>query len=258
MLFPCNKLLVLTRPAPFSVRERVRLCCSSYAPEHVMFGFGTKNQDKQGPIAEEIENLANTIRNSEVVELSKGNEYANSVANDARDRVKGTLSVVVSEIITSPILLAATSLASGALAFGVYRRYFQRIDTAAYMTPSTMKWRRMLVGKCTSVGDADGFRLYHTPGPPVYRNMLYGNIGKKSHPPNSKTISVRLAGADAPELAHFGKPAQPFAKEAKEELQKIVLGKTVWCQVRRKIETALLVSRTCHKRSHILINTSDW
>jgi endonuclease YncB( thermonuclease family) len=46
-----------------------------------------------------------------------------------------------------------------------------------------------------------------------------------------ETISVRLAGADAPESSHFGKPAQPFSKEAKEELERLVLNRQVWCQM---------------------------
>lgn len=44
----------------------------------------------------------------------------------------------------------------------------------------------------------------------------------------SQTISVRLAGVDAPEAAHFGRKAQPFADVAQDELCKLVLGRTVW------------------------------
>lgn len=35
-----------------------------------------------------------------------------------------------------------------------------------------------------------------------------------------KQISVRLAGVDAPECAHFGMPAQPYGEEAKYENEK--------------------------------------
>ena len=42
---------------------------------------------------------------------------------------------------------------------------------------------------------------------------------------------VRLAQIDAPEIAHFGNPAQPFGKEAKEALTNLVLGAPVEVQV---------------------------
>ena len=40
-------------------------------------------------------------------------------------------------------------------------------------------------------------------------------------------ISVRLAGVDAPEGAHFGKPAQPYAAESLEFLRSYILGRRV-------------------------------
>ena len=40
-------------------------------------------------------------------------------------------------------------------------------------------------------------------------------------------IHVRLAGIDAPEAAHFGRPAQPFSKEALDWLTTYVLGRRV-------------------------------
>ena len=42
-----------------------------------------------------------------------------------------------------------------------------------------------------------------------------------------KTIHVRIAGVDAPELAHFGRPAQPYGQEAIEWLKGFILGKYV-------------------------------
>lgn len=38
---------------------------------------------------------------------------------------------------------------------------------------------------------------------------------------------IRLARIDAPEMAHFGKPAQPFGKEARAHLRQLLEGKTV-------------------------------
>ena len=42
-----------------------------------------------------------------------------------------------------------------------------------------------------------------------------------------KTIHVRIAGVDAPELAHFGRPAQPFSQEAIDWLRGFVLHRYV-------------------------------
>lgn len=44
---------------------------------------------------------------------------------------------------------------------------------------------------------------------------------------------MRLAGADAPELAHFGRPGQPFGPEAKQALSDLVLGQWVTVDVGR-------------------------
>ena len=40
-----------------------------------------------------------------------------------------------------------------------------------------------------------------------------------------QTLSVRIAGIDAPELAHFGKPAQPYGEEALKELRSLIEGR---------------------------------
>jgi len=42
-----------------------------------------------------------------------------------------------------------------------------------------------------------------------------------------QTIHLRLAGIDAPELAHFGRPSQPYAQDALDWLTTYVMGKRV-------------------------------
>ena len=49
-----------------------------------------------------------------------------------------------------------------------------------------------------------------------------------------KTVHIRLAGIDAPEMAHFGRPEQPGGKEALDWLNKYLLGKRVRAYVYRK------------------------
>ncbi|CEH19445.1 mitochondrion protein [Ceraceosorus bombacis] len=147
--------------------------------------------------------------------------------NSTIDRpILSTSSVTIRDLTKSPTAIAVTSVAATLGSTTLYWRYFRRIRNAEHLTPATLKWRRTLVGRCTSVGDADGFRLYHQPPFP------FRLLAPAPHSPKSdQTLSVRMAGADAPESGHFGKEAQPFAKEAKEEMKRLVEGKTVWCEV---------------------------
>ncbi|KAI5169207.1 hypothetical protein PAEPH01_0529 [Pancytospora epiphaga] len=71
-------------------------------------------------------------------------------------------------------------------------------------------------GIVTSVGDGDGFKLFHVP---CLRSCSYNRTSPK--------LPIRLAGIDAPETRAFNTPAQPFSKEAKEYLRELVLGKMV-------------------------------
>lgn len=45
----------------------------------------------------------------------------------------------------------------------LYKSYLRRIPTVNHIKPNYFR-RRSLFGQVTSVGDADNFRLYHTPG----------------------------------------------------------------------------------------------
>lgn len=193
-----------------------------------MLGLGRERD--RGSLAEAADEAAERLRSALPDDLER---RLSSCASSTEP--------LTQQILRSPIAIVVTTLGATAASFSVYRRYFRRIPTTAYITPSTMRWRSTIVGRCLSVGDADGFRLFHTPGPPLYRHLRYGNVSEtgKGHGnghgggslAQKETISVRLAGADAPESSHFGKPAQPFSKEAKEELEKLVLGREVWCQV---------------------------
>lgn len=57
--------------------------------------------------------------------------------------------------------LALTASMVAALRF--YKAYLRRIPTVNHIKPDYFR-RRSLFGQVTSVGDADNFRLYHTPG----------------------------------------------------------------------------------------------
>jgi endonuclease YncB( thermonuclease family) len=49
-----------------------------------------------------------------------------------------------------------------------------------------------------------------------------------------KTISIRIAGIDAPEMGWFNTPRQPGATEAHEWLASILKDKSVWVEIRGK------------------------
>jgi endonuclease YncB( thermonuclease family) len=111
----------------------------------------------------------------------------------------------------------------------LYRRHLRRVPQAQYITPSYYH-KRSLYGYVSTVGDGDNFRLYHTPGGrlagwgwlPRRRLRHWGPKDWKDN-----TIHVRIAGVDAPELAHFGNKAQPYGREALDFLKALLLNKYV-------------------------------
>lgn len=66
---------------------------------------------------------------------------------------------------TEPQNLIPTVLLTGGILFVVHvqRRYLRRFPEAADITSSYFR-QRSLLGRVTSVGDGDNFRIYHTPG----------------------------------------------------------------------------------------------
>lgn len=72
----------------------------------------------------------------------------------------------------------------------------------------------------TKVGDGDGFKAIHIP-----------LIRFSSNLKGIESLSIRLAGIDAPEVRYFNRPEQPFSKESKEELTKLILNKKVKIKV---------------------------
>lgn len=68
-------------------------------------------------------------------------------------------------VFTQPqTILATVVLTTASLGlFKFYKTYLRRIPQAININPSFLR-RRSLVGKVTSVGDGDNFRIYHTPG----------------------------------------------------------------------------------------------
>ncbi|KAL2129851.1 hypothetical protein VTI74DRAFT_7217 [Chaetomium olivicolor] len=145
----------------------------------------------------------------------------NDSGNDSiTSSIRGHLSVPHNWI--APV--AAAGLTIGLFSF--YQAYLRRFPDPSHITPSFFR-RRSLFGKVTSVGDGDGFHLFHTPGGRLAGWGWLRRVPKDRKALKGRTISIRLAGVDAPEGAHFGRPAQPFAAEALSFLESLVLHRRV-------------------------------
>lgn len=157
----------------------------------------------------------------------------------------------------SPVLIALTSATSAAvltfIAIKSHRRYLRRYRTAADIPPALLNSSdtktppRRIKGIVTAVGDGDNFRLYHTPSGlvPLYRLGLL-SIPNTPKQLVNQTISIRIAGVDAPECAHFGREAQPHSSESLEWLRQLLLRpkrRKVVCEVMRRDQYGRIVSR---------------
>ncbi|KAF2001134.1 SNase-domain-containing protein [Amniculicola lignicola CBS 123094] len=120
-------------------------------------------------------------------------------------------------------------------ALRIYKTYLRRIPSVNHIKPSHFRQRSMF-GRVTSVGDADNFRLFHTPGG---RIAGWGWLPWKRVPIDkkklaNKTIHIRIAGVDAPELAHWGREAQPYSQEALQWLTQYILNRRVRARIYRR------------------------
>ena len=180
-----------------------------------IWGSSTQNDDKEKQSLQEkasslLNNDAKSTASDLLTSLSQSQTYTNP-------------SVLLPTLLLTTVILSTVSFS---------RRYLTRYPSATHIPPQSFR-TRSLFGRVTSVGDADNFRLYHTPG-----GRLAGWGWLRSVPRDPKdqskykaktdeTIHVRIAGVDAPELAHFGQPAQPFGEEALAFLRKTLDGRRV-------------------------------
>ncbi|KAF2146768.1 uncharacterized protein K452DRAFT_262865 [Aplosporella prunicola CBS 121167] len=129
------------------------------------------------------------------------------------------------------VLLTATTL----FFIRFYKAHLRRIPSVDHIKPSLFR-QKSLFGHVTSVGDADNFRIFHTPGG---RLSGWGWFPGRRVPTtreelNARTIHIRIAGVDAPELAHFGRPAQPYGEEAMKWLKSMILNRRVRAYIHRR------------------------
>ncbi|KAG8527035.1 uncharacterized protein KY384_008464 [Bacidia gigantensis] len=133
-------------------------------------------------------------------------------------------------------LIAAGVLTTVTLgSFAVYWKFLRRIPQASLIRDSDWR-RRSLLGYVTRVGDGDNFHLYHTPGGRLagWGWLPWRQVPKKGRELKDRTVHVRFAGIDAPEMAHFGKPEQPGGREAIDWLKQYILHRRVRAYVYKK------------------------
>ena len=100
------------------------------------------------------------------------------------------------------LALGAYVLGSGALSVGgyiVYRRYFARIRSAAFITPDVMKRRATIRARVVSISDADGLRCVSILRLPAERASVYHTPFARLHrvPATTKGEFSCLVPADA-------------------------------------------------------------
>lgn len=149
-----------------------------------------------------------------------------SPSKQSADDPSPTNPFVTTETLLSTTFLTAIILTS----LAVYNRHLRRIPNngavkfslrTPYSKGDFSQPAPSIFGKVPAVNDGDNVRLYHTPLLSAIRRIPRNpKTGWKD-----QTIHIRLAGIDAPELSHFGKPAQPHASESLEYLRQLVRGK---------------------------------
>ncbi len=83
---------------------------------------------------------------------------------------------------------------------------------------------------------------------PHYPSLVPRQKLTKPHNGGGSQISVRLAGVDAPECAHFGRPAQPYANEALAFLERLVAGRRVRARLHRRDQYERVVATAYVRR----------
>lgn len=140
------------------------------------------------------------------------------------------------------IITFAVGAISGILLHKLWIRHGRRIRNGDHVTGDMLEKKRWIKGKVTSVGDGDGFRLFHTP------LLRIGAVPKTKKDLKDQTIKIRIAGADAPEGAHFGRPAQPFAVESHNWLKNKISGKKVYCELLQRDQYSRIVANVAVPR----------
>ncbi|KAM0204682.1 hypothetical protein ACHAPA_001874 [Fusarium lateritium] len=136
---------------------------------------------------------------------------------------------------------------AGMAALQIYANYLRRIPGTAYVRPNFFR-NRSLFGRVTSVGDGDNFHLFHTPGGRALGWGWLRRVPDVRKELKDRTIPIRIAGVDAPECAHFGRPAQPFSAEALAWLRNYLLKRNVRAYIYKRDQYDRIVATVYTRR----------
>jgi len=194
----------------------------------------------------------NTHRNDDIESVLPATPVQRNSEDETRHKRVSRSLFLEPRIITACVITAGTTFA--ALRF--YRAYLRRVPNAGYVKPTDFH-KRSLYGYVTSVGDGDGYHLFHTPGGiwagwGWYKGRRPQDFDRKRL--KDQTVSVRLAGVDAPECAHFGNPNQPYGPEALAWLREAIQGRYVRTQV-HKIDQYHRVVGTTYRRKWLFFRS---
>ncbi|KAI9501068.1 putative endonuclease lcl3 [Coemansia spiralis] len=133
-------------------------------------------------------------------------------------------------------------LCSG-IGLGIYMM-FRRYKTETNVPDRVVKSHRKLHGYMVNVSDGDTFRFYHVP---LVRWPFTKPPQEKQRGVATNTILIRLSAVDAPEMAHFGNPEQPLAKEAKQHLYDQLTGRSVTVKPLAKDQYGRIVASVTYR-----------
>lgn len=97
--------------------------------------------------------------------LNSSSESVGHASDSTQQNPPNASSSPILRTFTEPqtIVAAAVLTAASLGLYRFYRSYLRRIPQATGIAPGFLR-KRSIVGKVTSVGDGDNFRIYHTPG----------------------------------------------------------------------------------------------
>jgi endonuclease YncB( thermonuclease family) len=159
-----------------------------------------------------------------VAQVRLAAEAARDATARATEAVRRAQDQIVATAANTPVLSArfspdylrgATELFVAVTALGatvfILRRGLVRYRVEGDIPKRLLNGRSTLHGYVMRVTDGDGLRFYHQPW---MRRAMFREM-RVMRKISDQTINVRLSGVDAPEMSHFGQPAQKYGNEAK-------------------------------------------
>lgn len=169
-------------------------------------------------------------------QLKKGVRNSPLSKHMSEDYVLGCLDAVITTFLITACAVAV-------------RKSTRRFRTTDDIPMSFVRRQGRLHGVVIAVRDGDNVRIQHTPFLHRVIPHLRYRARRSAKLLSESTVNIRLAGVDAPECVHGGRPGQPYGKQARTWLQKFATGRYVHCrlhsvdQYRRVIATVYVKHR---------------